>query len=276
MESTLNSLNAEIQNFKRQFSQPPNFLQPSPQINIHIGMDHCTDRTEALTRNWARENATEISISYNSEAQGKWQMLGILIERSRARWVGLIDAGAIWTPGLLLEVFKHLNSPDVIGIAPSYSPMGSGFFESVFWRIEQLFKRIEGEAGGPVSVHGATVIYRRLHLKKVLNELKRKTSNPWLNDDVVIPLSLRMKWPHSKIVYLSENTTHAWVQDQKLPPENPAPKKVVYRRRRRMVLGNIQWIRALYWNAIWCDPRVALLASRRVFRTFWGTRRQKR
>ncbi len=251
---SLNSLSRAKEEFKR--------IQNIP-VRIFLGVDHCKDRTESVARKWALEKNRDIEIIQNPGARGKWHALQHLIMSSEAEWVALVDVGAIWSEGLLGAAMPYLVDPEVMGIAPSYRATRSGLFESLSWFLERYLKKVESKVGGPVSVHGATVFYRRRYLVRILHELSLQT---WLNDDVVIPLAMRSRWPNLKISYLSKPGRNAWIRDEGMKTSSG----VEYGRRKRMMLGNLQWINSIYRNAFRSDLTVGLLASRRVFRTFWA------
>jgi len=147
-------------------------------------------------------------------------------------------------------------------VAPTYSPQKAGLLESFFWRLEQHFKSIESKTGGPVTAHGATIFYRAQSLKAVLAQLGE---DHWLNDDVVVPLLMRMSHPEHKLVYLTR-PNRAWVSDIGVDLRMDSE----YRRRKRMVTGNIQWVSEIFFKRLVQNPIASMIASRRVFRLFWA------
>lgn len=233
-------------------------------IQIVLGLDHCTDRTEKAAQTWSNTRGVKVNVSRNFGASGKWNMLQQLVRDSRAEWVGLIDAGSVWEAGLLSSILPSMTDPAIMGIAPAYRPVRANFLEKWNWRLERLLKKLENAAGGPVSVHGATVFYRREALMAAFEELKSEEF--WLNDDVVIPLTLRTLWPEKHIHYAIREGGEAWVHDYGIR----AGHHREYGRRKRMLVGNLQWIRSLNSKAWRADIVVGLIAARRVFRTFWA------
>lgn len=145
-------------------------------------------------------------------------------------------------------------------MAPTYRNDTAGIVEKLMWGTERAIKKIESKCGGPVSVHGATVCYRTQELTSTLQFL---SDRHWLNDDIVIPLCLRALYPSKRIEYASH-----LVVDEHTDMGRPPSREFV--RRRRLVHGNIEWIRYL-WGTVWRHNYVAaILASRRVFRLLWG------
>jgi glycosyltransferase involved in cell wall biosynthesis len=229
------------------------------EFQVVVGLDHCTDATAARVAELASRSPFAITAVENEGERGKWHTLMMLAARSRSEWVAFVDSGSVWDARLLLAALPLLGDGQVMGIAPSYSPRGSGLLERANWKLERALKRLENAAGGPVSVHGASVLYRRSAL---LNAMSALQGTAWLNDDVVLPLTLRLQNPSSRIVYLADGAPSGWVSDVGLRSE----LAVEFRRRRRMVMGNLQWIRSILLP----QAGILLIASRRVFRVFWA------
>lgn len=219
-----------------------------------IGADGCTDGTVELVKTEGinyREAATSL---------GKWRTIVNLVENTTSDWVVLADSGILWPEELLLRMVESATSSSVMGVAPSYRNPGGGQIETLLWKIEAHFKGLEASTGGPVTIHGATIMYRRRELQEALELLSKKS---WLNDDVVLPLSLRSLNPEKVIRYLPE----LGVYDQPAATAKAAHKKGEFGRRRRMVLGNIEWIKESWWKK---DQLIVVLALRRIFRLFWA------
>lgn len=232
-------------------------------VSITVGLDHCTDKTAALVAAFESTYPGRVKAIENQGERGKWNVLNMLIEQSDADWVALVDAAAIWDRDVLVKAYPMLLDQGVIGVAPSYAPQKSGLLERLNWRLEQLLKSVENVSGGPVSVHGASVLYRRSELMVAIKALK---GTMWLNDDVAIPLTLRMTFPNKRIVYLADRNKSGWISDVGVRAE----LDVEYRRRKRMLLGNLQWVSGIllpHWRK---NLIVSLVASRRVFRMMWA------
>jgi cellulose synthase/poly-beta-1,6-N-acetylglucosamine synthase-like glycosyltransferase len=228
-------------------------------LQITVGLDHCTDKTAEIVAEVSRASQFPIRSISNVGERGKWNTLLLMIGMSEAHWVALVDSGSLWQPKLLATAWNLLRESAVMAVAPSYAPSRCGLFETATWRLERMLKRMENHAGGPVSVHGATILYRRSTLLGALASLHGRS---WLNDDVVVPLTLRLQNPGCRIVYLSAGCDAGWVSDVGVVSE----LSVEYGRRRRMVMGNLQWIRLILLPQL----SVLLVASRRLFRVFWA------
>lgn len=231
---------------------------------IRVGLDHCTDQTAAIVSRLAVEiGSVQIVGIENPGPAGKWNVLRFLISQSDAAWVGLVDSGSVWDRNLLVAAWPSITSSQVMGVAPSYLPKKAGRLESLNWKLEQSLKSAENLVGGPVSVHGASVLYRSGQLAAAMKELG---DYEWLNDDVVIPMTLRFVFPGLSIVYMAGGPDGAWVTDIGLVADVAAE----YRRRRRMALGNLQWISNIFVQRASSNTQIAIVASRRVFRTLWA------
>jgi glycosyltransferase involved in cell wall biosynthesis len=216
---------------------------PGLSVRVRVGADSCSDGTVAAAAGAGAEVET---VSFRS----KWLTLSALLSGSGADWVALLDADVTWDPELLERLLAlELEAPVLLGVAPAF---GTG----AFWRFEARLKALENLAGGPVSVHGATVLYARPALVEAFRAL---APGPWLNDDVALPLTLRARFPSRTLFYwrgagplVTERTRAAaeWV------------------RRRRVLAGNLEILHGLwpklFGSAAW------LLFLRRAFRVFWA------
>lgn len=223
-------------------------------FRVVVGADGCTDGTETEAR---RMNSEVLA---SSQQSGKWKTLIALVnECAESDWIILADCGVSWPRELLQRLLPLLTREEVIGVAPAYRNDSSGNIERTIWGTEAVIKRLESQVGGPVSVHGATICYRTRELRNALNILSDRT---WLNDDIVIPFYLRALYPRKRIIYLPSLAV------REITKTNHSTG-AEFRRRRRLVSGNIEWIRWL-WMPMWKhNLTVTLLATRRVCRLLW-------
>jgi len=229
---------------------------PYLQFSICVGADGCTDGSVQTARSFG------VDLVITNRRRGKWQTLSDLIERYDSfDWIALADAGAIWPQDLLLRCLPLCQVADLVALAPSYRDPTGGWLSNLTWRIESYFKKLECRAGGPVSLHGATVLYRRDELTKAITVLSRRR---WLNDDVVLPLTLRLQNPEKRIVYLPD------LHVSEYAPASPLSRNREFVRRRRLVIGNLEWMKMLLPSAAKTDYVVGLLALRRIFRMLWA------
>jgi hypothetical protein len=253
LPGSIGSMVRAIRFASRKFSQV--------EFVVRVGADGCSDGSARV----ARDLGAEV-IEFDPN-QGKWRTLVELVRASAdADWVVLGDAGIAWPEDFLVNSLPLCADARTIAVAPTYRNPQAGSIERVLWAFERHLKSIESAAGGPVSIHGATVMYRRAELMAALDELGLA---PWLNDDVVVPLSLRLLFPQARIRYAPEVGVHDGGQEAALAAQGKAPPRE-FGRRRRMVMGNIQWIRAILPRLWGQSATAAVLALRRVFRVFWA------
>ena len=226
-------------------------------VNIYVGADGCSDNTAKLALE------AGITVIASQERVGKWNTLHKLFESvESADWVIFCDAGAQWTPSFLEDLSKWMESSEIVAIAPSYHNPAGSLLERAYWYTERKIKALENLCGGPVSVHGATVCYRSSEVEYAIEMLNKLSENAnWLNDDVVLPLMLRTVFADKIIKY----TSKILVRDT-----NQVGYAPEFNRRKRMVIGNIQWIRTVLPFVRRTNRLVFLLALRRVFRVFWA------
>lgn len=222
-------------------------------VDIIVGVDGCTDDSAEIASAFG---ARIVNSRFN---RGKWRTIrSLILAAEHSEWIVLADCGVLWGEDFFERLIPELRNPGVIGVAPTYRVLPSSGTDAAVWSVERYFKGLEGTLGGPVSIHGATVAYRRHELLQAVKTLRRK---PWINDDVVLPLLLRSIFPSKSIKYLSELT----VFDLSISHSDDS-----LQRRQRMTVGNIQWIRGLLPMVIRREPVVGIVALRRVFRVFWA------
>jgi glycosyltransferase involved in cell wall biosynthesis len=245
LKKTLESIKANKKTLKQ--------FQPEALIHTIVALDGCTDNSRAVA-----EEYPDVTVIASQQQQGKWKTLTTALQAAHdsSTWVGFVDAGAAWNENLLMTLFSSPRPLEEVGVAPSYSRENPGLTEQLAWGLERHLKSIENFAGGPISVHGATMFYRKEHLEHALHILEKQV---WLNDDVVIPLALRAHYPHARICYVPT------VQSK--DSEDTITKIDTLSRRKRLLSGNIEWMIAKFWLK---NPVVILLASRRIVRTLWA------
>jgi glycosyltransferase involved in cell wall biosynthesis len=225
--------------------------QSTLTVEVLVIANCCSDSTVEVCRAFPSVKVEE----YNDHAS-KWEALKFGCAHARGDWIIFADAGIRWPEDLLSELRKYINRPAVIGIAPSYYNSTAGLLERISWLLERHLKTVEGLSGGPISVHGATMMYRTTALRRAFEYLGPKG---WLNDDVVIPLALRSIFPDKSIVYVTE----IQVSDSSRDTEHAKRH-----RRVRLVQGNLDWISSSFWRS--ARDTSSLLAWRRIFRVGWA------
>lgn len=221
-----------------------------------------TPKLKVGLSNWSGDEALQASALADEKivinVPGKWRALIMLIENSTADWVALVDAGTVWPEDMLIQLKKHFQDPAVIGINPKYTEADSGLMQRLVWGLESHLKSFENLSGGPISLHGSSILYRRKELQEAISFLK---TNDWWNDDVVVPLTLRKFNKDKKIVY----AVNIPVVDL-FPSSNISEMK----RRKRLLFGNLQWVQSLFPELLKSDAVLSMLALRRISRMLWA------
>ena len=229
--------------------------KPDARIKITVALDGPTDNTRSIVAQLSAANSS-VKILDRGFNRGKWATLSDLILQSQGFWSALVDAGTIWPEDFLLRIIERLESSHFVGIAPGYRQSSGGRLSRLIWWQERFLKSFENFSGGPISLHGATMIFRTAELKEAVGELGHKN---WLNDDVVMGLSLRGK---GRIDYLGSSLCVGDCGVREGESE--------LGRRKRMLIGNIQWIGELFPRTFIHSPILGLLALRRVTRLLWA------
>jgi hypothetical protein len=221
-------------------------------LKILVGLDSCTDGSA--------EYLKSIGVEFKEYGfKSKWKVLQSLVQEVSDKRIAFVDAGTIWPQGLLEEVNRNWESGAVMAVAPTYRPENCGRFEKIAWWVESSLKRLENRCGGPVAVHGATIFYSSECVKQAFHQLKERPQ--WRNDDVILPLCMRLLYPQSRIQYLAS----PGLQDQGIQKSG-----FPMRRRLRMVAGNVEVANWVFFHSGSLFSIPHLLFLRRVARMFWA------
>ena len=234
-------------------------------VRVIVVADGCSEDSVSIAR------AAGVEVLANEQNLGKWSSIkrGAL-EAARLPagdhpkranfpdWIGFVDCGVEWQSDFIERAAKYLTDSSVVALAPAYRHKTSTVFSRCLWKMEATFKRFESLARGPVSVHGATVLYRTAPL---LAAFDRLGNEKWLNDDVVLPMMVRCLCPSQRIVYR---------EDLQVFDRSPRAPERATAQRHRMMHGNLQWIRLLLPMVARADFPTFFVAMRRVARVFWA------
>jgi glycosyltransferase involved in cell wall biosynthesis len=225
------------------------------QISTLVAADACTDNTAEL----ARANGARVLEVQN---RSKFVTLERLLREAKSEWVVLVDCGTLWPKDILIPFRIFSEDTSLMALAPAYRSPSASLVHRIYWKAEVILKRMENLAGGPVSVHGATVFLRR---EEATEALKFLAGRKWYNDDVVIPLTMRMLFPRKRIQYaagIADFFSSVDGAERSIAAEKNA--------RARMMFGNLQWIELLLPVCWRKNPLVGVIALRRLFRVYWA------
>lgn len=224
---------------------------PHAKIGITIGLDGSTDTTPEIAKTFHGVRVVD-----RRQNRGKWKTIEELIMASDARWIALVDCGTLWSDELLIRCYPEFSNSRWVGIGPGYRQNLASRAERALWWLERTLKSIENRGGGTITLHGATIFFRTRVAQQVVREILFR---PWLNDDVVLSIAMRT-W--GQTLYFGSRLSVGDIGVRAGRGE--------FNRRKRMILGNLEWIRDLF-PSLWVDsPDVAILSLRRVFRVFWA------
>ncbi len=228
-------------------------------VRIIVGADACSDQTAHV----ARASGAEVREFHH---RSKWKTLRDLSREAAAdQWVALVDAGAQWPKGLLENLRKLFGDATCLGVAPAYYPRNASAVERLLWLIEARWKKWENIAGGPISAHGATIFFRGEVLRRCFAFLDTFRYEAWLNDDIALPMAARILFPGAPFPYWRPALAAECVSDCGVREAESQ-----FGRRRRLVLGNFQWVVTLWPRACLSSLAAGLLALRRFVRIFWA------
>lgn len=227
------------------------FLQqwPNSDNKILVGLSNWTDWEKA------RQAASGADSYITIYQPGKWLALLNLIRSSQADWVIVMDAGVRLLVSDFRGLHDQLQTANVLAINPTYQVKDCPNWQKIYWQIEAGYKSLENYAGGAISLHGACIIYHRQSLRAAIEFLAQE--GEWIQDDVVIPLTLRAFNPNLKIIYSTELV--AW-------DEFPPTRNSESNRRHRLLVGNLEWSK-LFLEKQWYQNLILLgLVARRWIR----------
>ena len=125
-----------------------NSSYPKEKIEIIIGTDQCSDRTNAIVEQYVKQNENLYHIPFN-ERSGKIKIINSLYERAKGDVLILTDANVIFTQETLSQMTLHFDSPDV-GLVDSQmknfgmNETGISIPEKSYISIEGQLKNAEG------------------------------------------------------------------------------------------------------------------------------------
>ncbi len=248
-------IGAKLQNFQA-------LDYPRDKLDIIVGSDGSTDRTEAIVERFAaRDPRIRLSAAPRG---GKSAVLNRCIPMARGTWVLLTDANTMLRQDALKVLARHLGDPGLGAVAGRLVltrprgelPAAEG--EGLYWRYETRLKIAEAELGIVLGANGALYALKRA----LFTPLPPET----IVDDLVIPLRLTI-------------AGHALRYEPEALAFEEAEASLAgeSRRRARIAAGNFQslawlfpllsprrgrWAYAFWSHKVlrWCAPFLLLIA----------------
>lgn len=198
-----------------------NILQqdyPRDRLRLYIGSDGSRDRTAEILRTFQDER---LSLHLFDVNRGKATVLNDLRERVSESIVVFSDANTFFHPQAIQRLVRWFDDPTVGGVTGELrlrSSKGDNQ-DSLYWRMEQVLKFLEGRIGGLLGANGAIYAVRR-HLWPAL-----RTNE--ICDDFCIGMNVPACG--SRMVY----DPSAWAEE-----DTPDDIREEYHRRLRIGVGN--------------------------------------
>ena len=135
---------------------------PREDLEILIGSDGSTDRTDAIVSQYA----PAIKLFSFSERSGKSAILNELVPRAQGDIVVFCDANTMLLPNALQKLLAPFDDPDVGCVCgrlilhdSGNSALGIG--ESIYWNLESEIKKLEGRLGIVIGANGGIYAIRK-------------------------------------------------------------------------------------------------------------------
>lgn len=143
---------------------------PKEKIEIIIGSDNSTDRTEEIIKNYGDPR---IRLLASPERMGKVALQNRLLTMANGDLVLFTDADALLTPGSLKLMARKFRDPKIAVVHPSFrriNPDGSPA-ESLYDRWENRVKDWEARLGALIGCYGYANLIRREYADPIPDDI---------------------------------------------------------------------------------------------------------
>jgi cellulose synthase/poly-beta-1,6-N-acetylglucosamine synthase-like glycosyltransferase len=195
---------------------------PKDRIEIIIGSDGSSDKTNEIVSEYAKEGVT----LYVYPRGGKSSVLNRTIPRANGEIVVLSDANTMFKRDAVRKLVRHFKSPQigcVCGELRFISETGEQKAEGFYWKYEVILKFLESKLGSVLGANGAIYAIR----KELFNPIPPNT----IIDDFVIGMNVKRKG--YRVIYDPEAVAYEEAADG---------VKSEFRRRVRIGAGDFQAI----------------------------------
>jgi|UniRef100_A0A7V3PUK7 cellulose synthase/poly-beta-1,6-N-acetylglucosamine synthase-like glycosyltransferase len=194
---------------------------PPEKIEILVGTDAVTDRTNDIVRSFADKDSRVRLIAVN-ERLGKSAVINMLAENATGDIILFTDADVLLAPQALRISVGHFRDNKVGLVLPAYRRQNEkGIVAEGLWdKFENKIKELEGKIGAAVGVYGWAMFLRRSLYKPLPPDI--------INDDYVLGIFVFRQG--YKSVY--EPKAISWTRVE--------PPVVEFKRKMRISKGNAQ------------------------------------
>lgn len=194
---------------------------PKERLEILVGTDAVTDRTNEIVRSFAERDPRIRLITVN-ERIGKSAVINLLAQEAKGEIILFTDSDVLLDSQALRAGVERFRDPDVGIVLPAYQRVNrEGVPAEGLWdKYENKIKELEGKLGCAAGVYGWAMFMRR--------SLFQPLPSDTINDDYVLGIfAFRQGY---KSVY--EPRARSWTQVE--PPE------IEFKRKSRISRGNAQ------------------------------------
>jgi cellulose synthase/poly-beta-1,6-N-acetylglucosamine synthase-like glycosyltransferase len=202
---------------------------PAEHLEILVGSDGSTDRTEEIVRRWESDR---LRLAAFGERRGKASVVNDLVALARGEIVVLTDANTFFRPDAVRELvrgfWRHPSACVVIGQVEYRSSAAAGNLDGMYMRYDAWIQTLESRFGCVLGAHGAIYAFLRGRYRLIPGST--------IIDDFQIPLRMRLhRGGHAFCV----PTAKAW-------ETSPARVRDEFRRRVRFGAGGLQALMATW------------------------------
>lgn len=176
---------------------------PTHLLEVFIGSDCSDDMTNKLI---AESNISNLRLIEFEERRGKPAVLNDLAEMANGDILAFSDANSMFEPDALLKLIEPFSDSSIGGVVGNLSydisniENAGGLGETLYFKYENIVKRLESEIHSTIVANGAVYVIR----KDLYTNIPFTTL---VMDDMFIPLSIIQKGFRiffRKDVYVSE------------------------------------------------------------------------
>ena len=146
---------------------------PSEKIEIIVGSDYSTDKTDQIVRSYDSESVKLIAFQ---KRRGKTYIQNLAVSEMAGEIIVFSDANALYDKNAVRHLVQHFRDPDVgcVSGALCYSnPKKSlaGREENLYWKYEKFLKMNEEKAGTILGANGSIYAVRKTHYVPLQGEI---------------------------------------------------------------------------------------------------------
>lgn len=135
---------------------------PHGDLEVLIGSDGSTDRTEAI----AAQYAPDVKLFAFPQRAGKAAVLNRLVPAARGEILVFCDANTMLLKNVLQKLLPHFDNPDVGCVCGRLILHDAGetalsIGESIYWNLESEIKKQEGLLGTVIGANGGIYAIRK-------------------------------------------------------------------------------------------------------------------